>query len=41
MRQLTRLAISQKTVEKHLTAIYEKLGFRNRSDLAAYVARRP
>lgn len=35
-----RLFISQKTVEKHLTAIYAKLGFRNRSELAAFVARR-
>jgi len=35
-----RLFISQKTVEKHLTTIYAKLGFRNRSELAAFVARR-
>jgi DNA-binding CsgD family transcriptional regulator/tetratricopeptide (TPR) repeat protein len=35
-----RLAVSQKTIEKHLTSIYEKLGFRSRSELAAFVARR-
>jgi DNA-binding CsgD family transcriptional regulator/tetratricopeptide (TPR) repeat protein len=35
-----RLFISQKTVEKHLTTIYAKLGFHNRSELAAFVARR-
>jgi DNA-binding CsgD family transcriptional regulator len=34
-----RLAVNQRTVEKHLTAIYEKLGLRNRSELAAYVSR--
>jgi DNA-binding CsgD family transcriptional regulator len=27
-------------VEKHLTAIYGKLGFRNRSQLAAFVIRK-
>jgi len=36
-----RLAVSQRTVEKHLTSIYEKLGLRNRSELAAFVARMP
>jgi DNA-binding NarL/FixJ family response regulator len=35
-----RLAVSQKTIEKHLTSIYDKLGFRSRSELAAFVARR-
>ncbi|HTW83265.1 MAG TPA: AAA family ATPase [Candidatus Sulfotelmatobacter sp.] len=35
-----RLAVSQKTVEKHLTSIYDKLGFRSRSELAAFIARR-
>ena len=35
-----RLAVSQKTVEKHLTSIYDKLGFRSRAELAAYLARR-
>jgi DNA-binding CsgD family transcriptional regulator len=35
-----RLAVSPKTIEKHLTAIYDKLGFRRRSELAAFVARR-
>ncbi|HZT12188.1 MAG TPA: LuxR C-terminal-related transcriptional regulator, partial [Candidatus Baltobacteraceae bacterium] len=34
-----RLAVNQRTVEKHLTSIYEKLGLRNRSELAAYVTR--
>jgi DNA-binding CsgD family transcriptional regulator/tetratricopeptide (TPR) repeat protein len=34
------LAVSQKTIEKHLTSIYDKLGFRNRSELAAFVARK-
>ncbi len=33
------LAVSQRTIEKHLTSIYEKLGLRNRAELAAYVAR--
>jgi DNA-binding CsgD family transcriptional regulator len=32
------LAVSQRTIEKHLTSIYEKLGLRNRAELAAYVA---
>ena len=35
-----RLTVSEKTVEKHLTAIYQKLGFRNRSQLAAFVIRK-
>jgi DNA-binding NarL/FixJ family response regulator len=35
-----RLTVSEKTVEKHLTAIYGKLGFRNRSQLAAFVIRK-
>ena len=35
-----RLALSEKTVEKHLTAIYRKLGFRNRSELTAFVVRK-
>jgi len=34
-----RLAVSQRTIEKHLTAIYGKLGLRNRAELAAFVAR--
>jgi len=34
-----RFAINQRTVEKHLTSIYAKLGLRNRSELAAFVAR--
>ena len=34
------LALSEKTVEKHLTAIYQKLGFRNRSQLAAFIIRK-
>ena len=35
-----RLTVSEKTVEKHLTAIYGKLGFRNRSQLAAFMIRK-
>ena len=35
------LAISHKTVEKHLGSIYLKLGFSSRPQLAAYVARGP
>lgn len=38
-RLAERLDVSQRTVEKHLTSIYEKLGLRNRSELAAFVAR--
>jgi len=34
-----RLDVSQRTIEKHLTSIYGKLGLRNRSELAAFVAR--
>jgi DNA-binding NarL/FixJ family response regulator len=34
-----RLDVSQRTVEKHLTSIYGKLGLRNRSELGAFVAR--
>ncbi|MBV8118130.1 MAG: AAA family ATPase [Candidatus Eremiobacteraeota bacterium] len=33
------LAINQRTVEKYLTSIYGKLGLRNRSELAAFIAR--
>jgi DNA-binding CsgD family transcriptional regulator/DNA-binding transcriptional ArsR family regulator len=33
------LAVSQRTIEKHLTSIYAKLGLRNRAELAAFVAR--
>lgn len=36
-----RLDVSQRTIEKHLTSIYGKLGLRNRSELAAFVARVP
>ena len=39
-RVAERLSLSEKTVEKHLTAIYGKLGFRNRSQLAAFVIRK-
>jgi DNA-binding CsgD family transcriptional regulator/tetratricopeptide (TPR) repeat protein len=35
-----RLTVSEKTVEKHVTAIYRKLGFRNRSELTAFVVRK-
>jgi DNA-binding CsgD family transcriptional regulator len=34
------LNISEKTVERHLTAIFAKLGFRSRTQVAAYVASR-
>ncbi len=34
-----RLSLSPKTVEKHLSSIYEKLGLGNRSELAAFVVR--
>jgi len=34
-----RLAISQKTVEKHLGSAYQKLGFSSRAQLAAHVGR--
>ncbi|MBV8531537.1 MAG: helix-turn-helix transcriptional regulator, partial [Candidatus Eremiobacteraeota bacterium] len=34
------LAVSQRTIEKYLTSIYGKLQLRNRSELAAMVARR-
>jgi DNA-binding CsgD family transcriptional regulator len=34
-----RLAVSKKTVEKHLASIFEKLGIRSRSQLAALLAR--
>ncbi len=34
-----RLCVSQRTVEKHLTSIFEKLGLRNRAELAAIVVR--
>jgi DNA-binding CsgD family transcriptional regulator len=34
-----RFGINQRTIEKHLTSIYTKLGLRNRSELAAFIAR--
>lgn len=34
-----QLFVSQKTVEKHITAIYHKLGFSRRSELTAYMVR--
>lgn len=34
------LAVSEKSIEKSLTAIYAKLGLRTRAELAAYIARR-
>jgi DNA-binding CsgD family transcriptional regulator len=40
-RLAERLDVSQRTIEKHLTSIYGKLGLRNRSELAAFVARVP
>jgi ATP/maltotriose-dependent transcriptional regulator MalT len=35
----TRLSVSQRTIEKHLTSIFDKLGVRNRSELTAFVVR--
>lgn len=34
-----KLAVSQRTIEKHLTSIYDKLGLRNRAQLAAFLVR--
>jgi DNA-binding CsgD family transcriptional regulator len=34
-----KLSVSQRTIEKHLTSIYDKLGLRNRAQLAAFLAR--
>jgi DNA-binding CsgD family transcriptional regulator len=34
------LAVSRRTVEKHLTSIYEKLRLRNRAQLVAFMSRR-
>jgi DNA-binding CsgD family transcriptional regulator/tetratricopeptide (TPR) repeat protein len=34
-----RFGVNQRTIEKHLTSIYGKLGLRSRSELAAFVAR--
>ena len=38
-RLAERLDVNQRSVDKHLTSIYGKLGLRNRSELAAFVAR--
>ena len=34
------LRLSEKTVKNHLTRIFQKLGFRSRTQLAAYLLRR-
>ncbi len=34
-----RLAIGEKTIEKHLSSIYRKLGFSKRTQLTAFVVR--
>ncbi len=34
-----KFSVNRRTIEKHLTSIYGKLGVRNRSELAAFVAR--
>ncbi len=36
----TTLNVSLRTIEKHLTTIYDKLGLRNRAELVAFVTRR-
>jgi DNA-binding NarL/FixJ family response regulator len=35
-----RLAISEKTVEKHLSHVFRKLGFSSRAQVAVYVVSR-
>ncbi|MBV8531315.1 MAG: AAA family ATPase [Candidatus Eremiobacteraeota bacterium] len=38
-RIAAKLSVSQRTIEKHLTSIYDKLGVRNRAQLAALLAK--
>jgi len=35
-----KLGLSEKTVKNHLTSIFQKLGFRNRTELTAFLLRR-
>jgi DNA-binding CsgD family transcriptional regulator len=39
-RLAERLSVSQRTVEKHITSIFAKLGLRNRTELTALLLRR-